>query len=255
MHRLFAPGADVAVLYFAGHGAQQDGDVSLVVADGTRVSPGVLFSEILGHVKRSDVREAIVVLDCCFSGGAGSLTLLGAETSLLPNGLAVLSANRNDQESAETPQGRGLFSSHLEGALDGGAADVLGKVTVSGMYAYVSEAFGAWEQRPSFKANIDRAHELRRCKSTVPLEELRQLPEIFPDPMDEVRLDPSFEPMEDPPNATNEALFRILQRCRAAKLVEPVDEEHMYFAALSRKSCRLTPLGRHYWRMAQEGRI
>ena len=42
----------------------------------------------------------------------------------------------------------------------------------------------------------------------------------------------------------------LLQRCRAAKLVEPVGEDHMYYAAMNSRSCALTPLGRHYWRMA-----
>lgn len=255
IRRLFAPGADVAVLYFAGHGAQVDGDVSLVVADGSRHSPGVLVSETLGSMRISGVREAVLILDCCYSGGAGSLPALGSAASILPDGLSILTASRNDQTSAETPQGRGLFSTHLEGALEGGAADVLGKVTVSGLYAYLSELFGAWEQRPAFRASIDRAHELRRCKSAVPLEELRSLPAIFPNPHKEVELDPSFEPTENPRDEVKESLFKVLQRCRSAKLVEPVDEEHMYYAALNRKSCRLTPLGRHYWQMAKEDRI
>jgi hypothetical protein len=38
-------------------------------------------------------------------------------------------------------------------------------------------------------------------------------------------------------------------------LVEAVNAEFMYFAAMNSTGCRLTPLGRHYWRMAQEGRI
>ena len=29
----------------------------------------------------------------------------------------------------------------------------------------------------------------------------------------------------------------------------------MYFAAMNNGSCRLTDLGKHYWRMARDGRI
>jgi hypothetical protein len=29
----------------------------------------------------------------------------------------------------------------------------------------------------------------------------------------------------------------------------------MYYAAMESKTCRLTPLGRHYWRMAANNRI
>jgi hypothetical protein len=54
---------------------------------------------------------------------------------------------------------------------------------------------------------------------------------------------------------TKVADFAILQQCRAARLVEPVGAEHIYYAAMERKSCRLTPLGRHYWALAKEKRI
>jgi hypothetical protein len=38
-------------------------------------------------------------------------------------------------------------------------------------------------------------------------------------------------------------------------LLEPVDADHMYFAAMESKACRLTPLGRHYWHVANNGRL
>jgi hypothetical protein len=40
-----------------------------------------------------------------------------------------------------------------------------------------------------------------------------------------------------------------------ARLVEPVGADHLYFAAMQSGACRLTALGRHYWRMADEGRL
>jgi hypothetical protein len=89
----------------------------------------------------------------------------------------------------------------------------------------------------------------------VELETLRQLPEWFPTADIEFPLDPSYEPDAEPHNEDHEAVFACLQRCRAAKLVEPVGEQHMYYAAMKSRGCRLTPLGRHYWRLATEGRI
>jgi hypothetical protein len=71
----------------------------------------------------------------------------------------------------------------------------------------------------------------------------------------ELPLAPSYEPTALPRDAEHEATFAILQKCRAAKLVEPVGEEHMYYAAMNSKSCRLTPLGKLYWSMAKQGRI
>lgn len=246
---LLGPGADVALFYFAGHGSQAKGDVELATYDADGKGGGVRVSDILTKIKDSPLGEVILVLDCCFAGGAGVIPQLGEGLSLLSDGTSILAAARADQLAAEEG-GRGLFSRHLCGALEGGAADVLGSVNISGVYAYLSESFGAWSQRPMFKANVDRLHELRKCDPAVPLPELRRLRDIFPSADEELPLDPSYEPDALPDDPAHEAIFAILQRCRAAKLVEPVGAEHMYFAAMQNKSCRLTPLGRHYWQIA-----
>lgn len=68
-------------------------------------------------------------------------------------------------------------------------------------------------------------------------------------------LDPSYEPSELPSHPEHETIFAQLQKCRAVKIVEPVEEDHLYHAAIRSKSCRLTALGRHYWRQAREGHI
>jgi hypothetical protein len=252
---LLSPGADEAVLFFAGHGQAASNDVSLVCYDGTSTTPGVALSEIMGLVAASDVDRITIILDCCFSGGAGGMPALATDAVVLRPGIAILTASRPDEAAAELPIGRGAFSAYLEGALEGGAADVLGNVTVGGLYAYLSESFGAWEQKPLLKAHMLRPQQLRRCDPWVPLEVLRDLPNVFGTPESEIELDPSFEPTEEPRDADNEALFGRLQRLRSAKLVEPIGEEHMYFAAMAGKSCGLTPLGRHYWRMARDGRL
>jgi hypothetical protein len=250
---LLAPGADVALLYFAGHGAQAENDVVLVTQDGCDHDPGVSLSSVLAKVQASPVREVLIILDCCFSGGAGGVPQIGGDAAALRSGVSILSASRADQNAGETADGRGSFSTYLCGALQGGAADVLGKVTMAGVYAYLSEAFGPWAgQRPTFKANVDRLHELRLCSPAVPFADLRRLPEIFPEQGAELPLDSSYEPEAEPKDPEHQAVFLFLQRCRAAKLVEPVGAEHMYFAAMQNGGCKLTPLGKLYWWMAQE---
>jgi len=252
---LLVPGADVGLFYFAGHGNAVTNDVTLVTQDGTKTEAGVSLASILGKVQNSTIREIIIVLDCCFSGAAGSVPQLGSRDAVMRQGVAIITASRSDQTASEMLGGRGFFSFYFCGALDGGAADTLGKVNLAGVYAYLSESFGPWEQRPTFKANMDRLHELRRCKPDVPIDELRHLPEFFTAPGDDLRLDPTYEPKADPKHPEHEAIFAILQRCRAAKLVEPVGVEHMYFAAMESKACRLTPLGKHYWRLAEQKRL
>lgn len=257
LDRLLAAGVEVSLFYFAGHGStagREHGDVWLVTSDGSEDTPGVKFSEILEMINQAR-QEVIVILDCCFSGGAGSVPAALVAGDVLRSGLSILTASRSDEVSAETAAGRGLFSTYLEGALTGGAADVLGHVTVATLYAYLSEAFGAWNQRPTFKANIDRLQDIRRCRETIRLSTIQQLPVWFAQPDSLFALDPSYEPTEEPRDPDHEEIFSQLQRCVSSKLVEPVDEEHMYFAAIHRKACRLTPLGRHYRSLAAQGLV
>lgn len=251
LKRLLAPGADVALLYFAGHGVADKYDVALASSDATEGTPGVKMSEVLAMAADSPVNEINIVLDCCFSGAAGGLPQTGAAGAFLRPGLSIVTASRSDQESTETDDDRGLFSWHLGAALDGGAADVRGNVTLGSIWGYLSECFGPWDQRPTLKANVDRSHVLRGCSPTVGDDVLRDLAAWFPAPDHEFPLDPSHEDTAEPRDADHEAVFKKLQRCCAAKLVEPVDEEHMYYAAMNAKACRLTPLGRHYRHMAE----
>ncbi len=219
---LLAPGADVALLYFAGHGTSQGTDVALVASNGTVATPGVAFSEVLSKVRGSSVGEVIVILDCCFAGAAGGLPQLDGATAVMRSGVSILAASRGDQTSAESDAGRGAFSGFLEGALEGGAAEVLGRVTMAGVYAYLDESFGSWEQRPSFKANVDRLHELRRCAPAVSPEDLRRVSEFFPTAGYVLPLDPSYEPELEPRNDANEAVFRGRTVCCTA-LVSAAD--------------------------------
>lgn len=252
---LLAPGSDLALLYFAGHGAPAHGDVALVTSNGTAPTPGVAFAEILDRIARSSVPEIVVILDCCFSGGASTIGALGGKLANLRGGLSILTASRDDQVSMETAGGRGQFSTYLEGALDAGAADVLGHINVSGLYAYLSESFGAWEQRPTFKTNIDRLHDIRVCDPRVPLPILRKLTEWFPQPGFTFPLNPSYEPTSEPADSEHEAVFSGLQKYRACRLIEPIGEEHLYYAAMHSTGCQLTALGRHYWQLVKAKRI
>jgi Caspase domain len=252
---LLSGGAEFALLYFAGHGAPTDGGVALATSDGTDGTPGITFSDVLAAINKSSVSEVTVVLDCCFSGGATTIEALNNGLANLRDGLSVLTASRDDQVSMETAEGRGQFSTYLEGALNAGAADVLGRVNVAGLYSYLSESFGAWDQRPTFKANIDRLHDIRACKPLVPLEVLRKLTEWFPTPEFDYPLDPSYEPTANAKRHPTEKIFSGLQKYRTCRLVEPIGEEHMYYAAMNSTGCRLTALGKHYWSLVKAGRI
>jgi uncharacterized caspase-like protein len=251
---LFAQPASMALFYFSGHGTENNLGGYLVTPDAALYQEGVAMAEVLTLANRSPVEQVVLVLDCCHAGHLGAVPAIDNKAAVLREGVSVLSASRAGETSLENEEG-GVFTSLVCAALDGGSADVLGDVTAAGIYAYVDEALGPWDQRPLFKSHVARMTSLRKDKPAVPINELRRLPGLFSGPWAELPLDPSFEPDAEPSDPTNEEVFGVLQRCRAAKLVEPVGEDHMYFAAMNRRSCRLTPLGRRYWRLANEGRL
>ncbi|WP_380941490.1 hypothetical protein [Sphingomonas floccifaciens] len=50
-------------------------------------------------------------------------------------------------------------------------------------------------------------------------------------------------------------IFKGLQACNRNGLVVPVGTEHMYYAAIESRSCRLTAIGAHYRKLAETKRI
>jgi hypothetical protein len=114
---------------------------------------------------------------------------------------------------------------------------------------------GAWEQRPIFKSYVSKMIPLRKCKPLVALDTLRKLPSYFLNADDEFALDPTFEPEAEPKGHDNEKIFADLQKYNRASLLNPIGEEHMYFAAINSKTCGLTPLGKYYWQLTKGGKL
>jgi len=251
---LFKRPAEVALLFFSGHGTANNLGGYLVTPDAKRYDEGVSMADVLTMANNSPARERIIILDCCHSGAFGQLPAINNDSALLREGVSVLSASRAS-ESAMEKSGSGVFTSLVIEALSGGAADVCGKVTVASVYAYVDQALGGWDQRPLFKSHVSKLVSLRTCAPAVDVQILRMLPRYFKSPSDEYPLDPSYEPDAEPKNAEHERVFGHLQKLRAARLVVPVGEEHMYFAAMNSKSCKLTALGAYYWHLANSGKL
>ena len=150
---------------------------------------------------------------------------------------------------------RGLFTSLVCDALDGGAADVRGSVNVSSLYSFVDEVLTIFQQRPLLKANVSQLIPIRRAGASVSDEMLRKLTKYFATEEDEYPLDPSYEPRAAPRHPEHEAIFAVFQRYRGARLLVPIGVDHLYDAAMSSKSCKLTPLGRLYWRCVRAKKI
>lgn len=255
IEELFDTDGDVALFYYSGHGLLKSTGGYIVTSDFKQYNEGIPLQEILELATNSKARSKIVILDCCYSGSFGAANLGNSRVSNLCEELTVITASRAVEPAVESENGLGVFTSLLIDALRGGAADIRGHITAGSIYAYVDSALGAWAQRPIFKTNVSRFVPIRSINPKIPLEKLRKIPKYFPQPEDEFKLDPSYEPTSDKAVALKCAIFKDLQDFESEGLVKPVDEKHMYYAAMNSKSCKLTALGYHYWRLVKENKL
>jgi hypothetical protein len=261
---LFKGDSEIALFYFSGHGYEDDLDTYLVTPDAKNYSAGVSFSELVQIANNSKMKNRIIILDCCHSGAAGTSKSSGGTVSSINTGVTILTASKSDEPAMEV-NGRGVFTNLLIDALQGGAADIRGHITPGSIYSYIDQALGPWEQRPVFKTNITKFTSLRTISPKVDDHILRKIVEYFPTPEQEFNLDPSYEDtntldvkhevIEPYSNPEHVKVFKDLQKFQSVGLVTPVDAPYMYFAAMESKSCKLTALGYHYWRLIDLKRL
>ena len=250
LYDLFQDKADVALFYFAGHGAINNLGGYLVTYDYEAYNPGISMPDLITLANNASAEEVIVIIDCCHSGKFGEIPVLGNDNAILREGVSILTATTSSQPAIED-NGGGLFTNVVYEALNGVATDFLGRITVASLYTYVEQAFGAWKQRPLYKSNVRQMVTLRKAKPPLDFSTLRNISKYFEDPNIKFQLDPSYEPSEKNSCPKNTKIFSELQKLRNAGLVKPVGDEHMYYAAMESKSCELTPLGKYYWRLAK----
>ena len=253
--KLYEGNCDISLFYFSGHGFMTSIGGYVVTQDARKYGEGVSMDDILTMANKSEAKDKVVLLDCCHAGAFGSPAIGGSKIAQLSEGLSVLTASRESGSALEV-DGRGVFTSLVVDALKGGASDLRGHVTPGSTYSYVDQALGPWDQRPIFKTNVSRFTSLRSIRPPIPFEVLRKICTYFPRPQDEHPLDPSYEFTEvERANPANVAIMKDLQKFASVGLVVPVGEEHMYFAAIHSRSCRLTALGYQYWRLVKEKRV
>jgi hypothetical protein len=260
IEELFFDDSDVALFYFAGHGHIEATGGYILASDCKRGDEGVSLTEILVFANRSKAKNKIIILDSCHSGIAGSPPDLEGN-ALLSEGVTILTASTKDQYATEK-DGRGLFTTLFVDALGGAAANLVGEISPGSVYAHIDQSLGGWEQRPVFKTNVKSFVSLRKIPPYIELDDLRKITEFFGNPGEEFQLDPTFEPemagrsagMPDPiPEHTEQ--FAILQKYNRLNLLVPVDAPYMWHAAMESRSCKLTVLGEHYWRLIKKGRL
>lgn len=255
---LFVDESEIALFYYAGHGSYDALGGYLCTSEVERVDQGLSLNDLMGIVADSHAQNKIVILDSCFSGRVGNSNEM-QNYSVLHNGTTILAACDENQYASEE-NGHGIFTSLLIEALYGGAMNLLGDVSPGNIYSYIDSSLGGWEQRPIFKANIKQFVSLRKNTPPISIKELRRITGIFDTPYDEYALDPTYEPDKHEADIKevsleHQEIFAILQKYVKLNLVVPVNAEHMYYAAINYKSCKLTAQGQHYWSLAKKGNI
>ncbi|MBI1418195.1 MAG: caspase family protein [Limimaricola sp.] len=251
--QLFAGDDEIALFYFAGHGYIEQVGGYLICSDSEDGNDGFSLNELVAMANDSKAKSRIIVLDSCHSGIAGNAKP-NDEHAIINIGVTILTASTVKQYAAEK-DGSGLFTTLFVDALNGSASNLLGEVTPGAVYAHIDQSLGPWDQRPLFKTNVTTFTSLRRVQPPISLDTLKKLRKYFESPGYELVLDPSFEPDSPEPDETNNEIFADLQEMVKVNLVRPVGETHMYFAAMNSKSCRLTLLGEHYWKLLDAGII
>ena len=118
---LFHDDAEVALLYFSGHGYVNTTGAEIVTPYELKHSgmyyKGVQMKDIMEVVHNSKAKNKIIILDCCHSGQMGKFNI--TETgSVLDEGVSILTACREDESACEAG-GHGLFTELLCSALQG----------------------------------------------------------------------------------------------------------------------------------------
>ena len=118
---LFSGDCDVALLYFAGHG-QFDTSIDeglLIPQDYQPGGDGIRISDILEWAdKAPHIKNKIIILDCCQAGAAGAMRNLRGGSSVIGEGMTILTACKKEQSALES-RGHGVFTDLLLQALHG----------------------------------------------------------------------------------------------------------------------------------------
>lgn len=253
VRELFADDSEIALFYFAGHGYIEETGGYLCGSDCKTGDDGLSLTEVLTLANNSLARNKVILLDSCHSGIAGG-NPFSRDTSILADGMTILTASTAEQYASEK-NGAGVFSTLMVDALNGAGSNLIGDITPGSLYAHIDQSLGPWEQRPVFKTNVKSFVSIRKVQAPISLGDLQRLPEFFPTPDYQYPLNPSYEPDNLAADPNNTAKFAVLQRYNRVNLVVPVGAQHMYYAAIESKACRLTVLGEHYRRLAALKRI
>jgi Caspase domain len=264
--QLFTDFRGEVLLYFSGHGVLTPFGGHLCTTDTQLNDWGIPMQEIVQMAIASHASDTLMILDCCHSGDMGNPSSINTKTgsdplALIRENMTVIAASRASQVSIEAG-GHGLFTAALLDALEGGAADHMGWVTASSIYAYVQRRFGSWDQRPVYKSHATGVTVIRECAPLIDRLKLHKLVELFPTLDYQYSLDPEHEPEDEhgnvhgPVNQAKVDIALLFKEYRDAGLLKAsIPNEQFYWTARRNHTVELTTRGREYWWLVSNNKL
>lgn len=254
------------LLYFSGHGTITHFGGYLCAYDSKEGNWGIPMQEIMDMVNNSNARDVVIILDCCHSGNFANPSFINSGVgrdpiAALRQDTTVIAASRDIQVAMET-NGRGIFTSAVVDALNGGAADHMGFVTAPSIYAYVERRFNAFSQRPVYKSHTTGVTIIRECAPLIERYKLYELIKHFPTIDFKYRLDPEFEPQDEhgnyhqPVNQEKLDISNLFKDYRDAGLLKGSNPGEQFFWIAKRgNTVELTQRGREYWWLVKNEKL
>ncbi|QHI35790.1 hypothetical protein IMCC3317_11380 [Kordia antarctica] len=251
---LFSHKAELALLYYSGHGFINEFGGFLVAQDGENYDAGVRMRDIMTIIERASkkkiIQEIIVILDCCHSGLFGNVSDLEPEIAKIPQGVTIIAACEHFEFATCNSRG-GILTKGICNALNGGGADPLGNITAMSLYSHLTGSLSsAWStQTLVFKTNITKKYNIiKKCHPDFEFSILKLIPNLFKDINYEYILTPSMITIDECGDQILDGIAKRFLKLMKLGMIEIIGNEDIVYAIINSSKCRLTPLGRYYWR-------
>ena len=254
--------ADSALLFFSGYAFENSLGGYLMTQDASEHEEGVAFDDVMTYANNSSIKDITIILD----GYTEEKNQLNEpnlsksnhqkiETAALRKGVSILTVETR-LGAANFDSGQGRFADLLCHVLEsGGDDDVLGHVTLAEFYAIADRILAPLGHQVVFKSNAARLTVLRHANPQIDYAILQKMKQYFPDKRYKVPLFPECLKSQGSTNEKAIRKYKNLQKMVRCGLVEPINEEHMYYAALHKKHCGRTEKGLQYWYLVESGQI
>ena len=245
-----------ALLYYAGHGHINEDGGYLCGIDAAKGNFGVSMKWLCQVINNCETPEITVILDCCHAGEMFNVSNKDGEFALLKQGVTVLAATTYNDTAAEFC-GKGVFTSILAEGLKGAAKDILGNVSIAGLYACAENMLSPFQQRPVFKSFVDQITPLRKCIPLVSEVNLKKLitNEFFPDLESTISVNPDILRQRKADFDISFDTFLMLSTYEKAGLLQCDQGKSLIEATLKWGKCRLSTYGKHVWQLVKKDRL